>query len=64
MEERRRKKDVLKRWMEGADGGRDCENSQRIDRERANESYGDKVCVGRGLTKSEERNTAPREMSK
>lgn len=29
MEERRRKKDVLKRWMEGVDGGRDCENGQR-----------------------------------
>lgn len=45
IEERRRKKDVLKRWIEGADGGRDCEDR---DGERANESYGDKVCVGAG----------------
>lgn len=33
--------------IEGADGGRDCEDS-RSDRARANESYGDKVCVGEG----------------
>lgn len=31
----------------GADGVRDCEDSQR-NGERANESYGDKVCVGEG----------------
>lgn len=33
--------------IEGADGGRDWEDVQRY-RERANESYGDKVCVGEG----------------
>ena len=33
--------------IEGVDGRRDCEDSQR-DRERINESYGDKVCVGAG----------------
>lgn len=33
--------------VEGADGGRDCEDGQS-DGERANESYGDKVRVGAG----------------
>lgn len=50
MEEKRRgKKRMCLRdgYGRGADGGRDCEDSQG-DRERANESYGDKVCVGEG----------------
>lgn len=34
-------------YRRGADGGRDFEHSQG-DGARANESYGDKVCVGEG----------------
>lgn len=48
MEEKRRKRMCLRGgYRERADGGRDCEDSCK-DRERVNESYGDKVCVGEG----------------
>lgn len=47
MEERRRKKDLLKRWIErGRVDGEIARTVRGIERE--NESYGDKVCVGEG----------------
>lgn len=39
--------------IEGVDGGRDCEDSQS-DRERSNESYEDKVCVGERVNKKKQ----------